>query len=71
MDREEWMYKILRVGNDLVFLEHIRKFAAVVEKHRVRLGRERIICQCNSCKNTPPTPSFTTNDGSVLYGYCY
>ena len=49
----------------------LRKFAAVVEKHRVRLGRKRIICQWNSCKNTPLTPSSTTIDGSVLYGYCY
>ena len=51
MDREEWMYKIPRVSNDLAFLGHVRKFVAAAKKHRVSLGRERIICPCNSCKN--------------------
>jgi len=51
MDREEWMYKIPRVSNDLAFLGHVRKFVAAMKKHRVCLGRERIICPCNSCKN--------------------
>ena len=51
MDREEWMYKIPRVSNDLAFLGHVRKFVAAAKKHRVSLGREHIICPCNSCKN--------------------
>jgi hypothetical protein len=45
MDREEWMYKILRVGADLSFLGHVRKFVAAAKKHRLRLGRERTICR--------------------------
>jgi len=51
MNREEWMYKIPRVNNDLAFLGHVRKFVAATKKHHVRLGRERIVCPCNSCKN--------------------
>jgi len=51
MYREEWMYKIPRVSNDFAFLGHVRKFIAAAKKHRVRLGQERIICPCNSCKN--------------------
>jgi len=33
MDREESMYKIPRVSNDLAFLGHVRKFVAAVKKH--------------------------------------
>jgi hypothetical protein len=51
MDREEWMYKIPRVGADLSFLGHVRKFVAVARKHHLPLGRERTIGPCNSCKN--------------------
>jgi hypothetical protein len=51
MDREEWMYKIPRVNNNLTFLGHVRKFAAAAKKHHVHLDQERIICPCNSCKN--------------------
>ena len=45
------MYKISRVGNDLTFLHHVRKFVAATKKHRVSLCRERTICPYNSCKN--------------------
>ena len=48
MDREEWMYNIPRVSNDLAFLGHVRKFIAAAKKHYVCLGQERIICPCNS-----------------------
>ena len=51
MDRVKWMYKILRVGNDLTFLHYVRKFVAAAKKHRVSLGREGTICLCNSCQN--------------------
>jgi hypothetical protein len=51
MDREEWMYKLPRVGNDMSFLGLVRNFVAAAKKHRLRLGRERTICACNSCKN--------------------
>ena len=33
MDREEWMYKLSRVGNDLSFLHHVRNFVAAAKKH--------------------------------------
>jgi len=32
MDREEWMYKLPRVGNNLSFLHHVRKFVAAAKK---------------------------------------
>jgi hypothetical protein len=51
MDREEWMYKLSRVSNDMSFLVHVKKFVAATKKHRLRLGRDRTICLCNSCKN--------------------
>ena len=51
MDREEWMYKLLRVGNDQSLLHHVRNFVAAVKKDCVSLGRGRTICPCNSCKN--------------------
>jgi hypothetical protein len=51
MDREEWMYKIPRVSNDMAFLVHVKKFIAATKNHRLRLDRERSICPCNSCKN--------------------
>ena len=51
MDREEWMYKIPRVSNDLAFSGHVRKLVVATKKHHVRLGRECIICPCNRCKN--------------------
>ena len=51
MDKKEWMYKLPRVGNDLPFLHHVRKFVAAAKKHRVSLGREGTICLCNSCQN--------------------
>ena len=51
MDKKEWMYKLPRVGNDLPFLHHVRKFVAAAKKHRVSLGQKRPICSCNSCKN--------------------
>jgi hypothetical protein len=51
MDREEWMYKLSRVSNDMSFLVHVKKFVAATKKHRLRLGQDRTICLCNSCKN--------------------
>ena len=52
MDMAEWLYKIPRVGNDLTFLQYVRKFVAAAKKHHVSLGRKRIICPCNACQNT-------------------
>jgi hypothetical protein len=51
MDREEWMYKLLRVNNDMSFLVYVKKFVVAAKKHRLRLGRDRTICLCNSSKN--------------------
>jgi hypothetical protein len=51
MDREEWMCKLPRVSNDMSFLVHVKKFVAAMKKHRLRLGRDRTICPCNSYKN--------------------
>jgi hypothetical protein len=51
MDREEWMYKIPRVSNNMAFLVHVKKFVAATKNHRLCLGQERDICPCNSCKN--------------------
>jgi len=51
MDREEWMYKISRVSNNMAFLVHVKKFVAAAKNHRLCLGQERSICPCNSCKN--------------------
>ena len=51
MDREEWMYKLPRVGNDLSFLHHVTKFIAAVKKRRVSRGEELTICPCRSGKN--------------------
>jgi hypothetical protein len=45
------MYKTPRLGTDLSFLGHVRKFVAAVKKHRLSLGRELTLCPCNSCKN--------------------
>ena len=49
--REEWMYKLAQVGNDMTFLHHVRKFIAASKKHRVSLGRECTIWPCNSCQS--------------------
>ena len=38
MDREEWMYKILRVSNDLAFLGRVRKFVAAAKKAPCAFG---------------------------------
>jgi hypothetical protein len=43
MDREEWMYKLSRVGNDMSFLGHVKKFVDVAKKHHLHLGREHTI----------------------------
>jgi hypothetical protein len=50
MDRE-WMYKTPRLGTDLSFLGHVRKFVATAKEHRLSLGQELTLCPCNSCKN--------------------
>jgi hypothetical protein len=31
MDREEWMYKLPRVSNDISFLGHVKKFVAAAK----------------------------------------
>jgi hypothetical protein len=50
MDRDNWMYKASRL--DLSFLENVRKkFLPFAQKHRLSLGRYRMICPCNDCKN--------------------
>jgi hypothetical protein len=51
MDREEWMYNIPRVSNNMSFLIHVKKFVAATKKHDLSLGQDRSICPCNSCKN--------------------
>jgi hypothetical protein len=51
MDRAEWMYKIPSVGNDLIFLQYVKKFIAAAKRHRLSLGRERTYCPCSICKN--------------------
>ena len=38
MDRKEWMYKILRVSNYLVFLGYMRKFVAAAKKAPCAFG---------------------------------
>ena len=48
LPREEWMYKLPRVGNDLSFLHHVTKFIAAVKKRRVSRGEELTICMCRS-----------------------
>jgi hypothetical protein len=50
MDRDDWMYKTSSL--DLSFLENVRKkFLPFAQKHRLSLGRDRMICSCNDCKN--------------------
>jgi len=50
MDMDDWMYKASRL--DLSFLENVRKkFLPFAQKHRLSLGRDRMICPCNDCKN--------------------
>ena len=51
LPREEWMYKLTRVGYDLSFLNHVTKFVSAVKKHRVSQGEELTICPCHSCNN--------------------
>jgi len=53
LPREEWMYKLRRVGNDKSFLHHVRNFIAAARKHRVSLGRERTICPCGAISLDP------------------
>jgi hypothetical protein len=69
MDREEWMYKIPRVSNDMCFLNHVRKFVAAAKKHHLRLGWERIICPCNSCKNKLPQKDNVVQSHLIWYGF--
>ena len=38
LPREEWMYKLPRVGYDLSFLNHVTKFVAAAKKYRVSRG---------------------------------
>ena len=51
MDRAEWVYKIPRIENDLIFLQYVKKFIAAAKKHRLSLGRERTYYPCSICKN--------------------
>jgi hypothetical protein len=67
MDRE-WMYKTLRL--DPSFLDHVRKkFLAAAKKHRVSLGRERMICPCNSCKNLLAQEDNVVQSHLIRYGF--
>lgn len=69
MDRAEWMYKILRAGNDLTFLHHVTKFVAVAKKHRTSLGREGTICPCNRCKNNLVYEDSVVKSHLIRYGF--
>lgn len=69
MDREEWMYKLPRVSNDMAFLHHVRKFVAAAKKHRVSLGREGTICPCNSCKNNLLQEDNVVLSHLIRYGF--
>jgi len=69
MYRAEWMYKVLRAGNDLTFLHHVTKFVAVVKKHRTSLGREGTICPCNRCKNNLVYEDSVVKSHLIRYGF--
>ena len=69
MVREEWMYKLSRVGNDLSLLHHVRNFVAAAKKHRVSLGREGTICPCNSCKNNLLQEDNVVLSHLIRYGF--
>jgi len=69
MDREEWMYKLPRVSNDMAFLHHVRKFVAAAKKHCVSLGREGTICPCNSCKNNLLQEDNVVLSHLIRYGF--
>ena len=59
MDRD-WMYKTSRLEPS--FLENVRKkFLPFAQKHRLSLGRDRMICLCYDCKNR-----FAQEDNVVL-----
>jgi hypothetical protein len=67
MDKE-WMYKTSRL--DPSFLDHVRKkFLAAVKKHRLSLGRERMICPCNSCKNLLAQEHNVMQSHLIRYGF--
>ena len=69
MYRAEWMYKVLRAGNDLTFLHHVTKFVSVVKKHRTSLGREGTICPCNRCKNNLVYEDSVVKSHLIRYGF--
>jgi hypothetical protein len=68
MDRE-WMYKTPRLGTDLSFLGHVRKFVAAAKKHHQSLGRELTICPCNSCKNLLAQEDNVVQSHLMWYGF--
>jgi hypothetical protein len=63
------MYKTPRLGNDLSFLGHVKKFVAAVKKHRLSLGQERTICPCNSCKNKLLQEDNVVQSHLIRYGF--
>jgi hypothetical protein len=69
MDREGWMYKTPRLGNDLSFLGHVKKFVAAAKKHRLSLGQEHTICPCNSCKNKLLQEDNVVQSHLIRYGF--
>ena len=69
MDRAEWMYKILRAGNDLTFLHHVTKFVTAAKKHRISLGRDGTICPCSRCKNNLVYEDSMVKSHLICYGF--
>jgi hypothetical protein len=68
MDKENWMYKTSRL--DLSFLKNVRKkFISFAQKHRQSLGRDRMICPCNDCKNRLAQEDNVVQSHLVRYGF--
>ena len=67
MDRE-WMYKTLRL--DPSFLDLVRKkFLPFAQKHHLSLGRDRMICPCNSCKNLLAQKDNVVQSHLIWFGF--
>jgi hypothetical protein len=68
MDRDDWMYKASRL--DLSFLENVRKkFLPFAQKHHLSLGRDRMICPCNDCKNWLAQADNMVQSHLLRYGF--
>jgi hypothetical protein len=61
------MYKTSRV--DPTFLEHVTKFIAIAQRHRLSLKKEVTICSCKSCKNLYAHGDGTVKFHLVRYGF--